>query len=366
MDTGNTIVITRRIQIVVNLSDKELKSEAYKTLYQWRYTCFRAANYIFTHLFLQEQVKELFYLTDETQVKLSDIKKGPDGILTTSKLTTTYQVLSKQFKGKIPMDILGTLNLTLSKHFSNDRAAYLKGEKTLRNYKRDIPIPFKGSNMIKWNETANGKEYTFSLFGIPFRTYFGKDFTDKKVILDKMMMGMVKLCSSSIQLKDNKIFLLAAFRMEKEEHCLDDTVIAEACLSIDYPVMVTIGKSRFTIGNKEEFLHRRLAIQSARQRLQKASAFSRSGKGRKRKMKAVTRCALTEKNYVHNRLHAYSRRLVDICTRHNAATLVLISQQQKEEVAKEDVFLLRNWSYGALKEKIAYKAERAGITVIVE
>jgi hypothetical protein len=35
-------------------------------------------------------------------------------------------------------------------------------------------------------------------------------------------------------------------------------------------------------------------------------------------------------------------------------------------MAKEDAFLLRNWSYFNLKDKITYKAARVGINVIIE
>jgi transposase len=73
-----------------------------------------------------------------------------------------------------------------------------------------------------------------------------------------------------------------------------------------------------------------------------------------------------EKKYITNKLHLYSRRLIDICVKHKAGTLLLINQQEKEAVAKEDEFLLRNWSYYGLKEKIAYKAQKVGITLIVE
>lgn len=366
MDNKDTIVLTRRIQLFVNLDDKELVGNAYKTLYQWQYVCFRAANYIFTHLFLQEQIKDLFYLNDETRVKLADNKKDEDGILTTSKMSTTYQVLSKNFKGEIPMGILSKLNMTLFTNFNNERSAYLKGERSLRNYKRDIPIPFGSVDVKKWQLTEDKRNFTFNLFGIPFRTYLGKDFTDKKVLLDKMLAGMIKLCTSSIQLKDNKIYFLAAFRMEKEKHSLDEKVIAEAALSIDYPVIVTVGKSHYNIGNKEEFLYRRLAIQSARRRLQKAATYNSGGRGCKKKLKVLERFTEAEKNYVNSRMHLYSRRLIDICVKHGAATLILTGQQDKEEVAKEDEFLLRNWSYYTLKEKISYKAEKAGIAIIEE
>ena len=362
----DTIILTRRIQLYINLHDKELISEAYKTLYQWQYTCFRAANYIFTHLFLQEQIKDLFYLNDETRVKLADIRKDENGILTTSKMNTTYQVLVKNFKGEIPMHILGSLNMTLNTNFNNERIAYQKGERSIRSYKRDIPIPFAGTDIKKWQLTEDERNFTFNLFGIPFRTYLGKDFNDKKLLLNKMLAGLVKLCTSSIQLKDNKIYLLAAFRIEKEKHDLDETVVAEASLSIDYPIIVTVGKNRYQIGSKEEFLYRRLAIQSARRRLQKAAKYNNGGRGRKKKLQSFERFAEIEKNYVNSRMHLYSRMLIDICVKHGAATLILTDQQDKEEMAKEDEFLLRNWSYSALKEKISYKAEKARIAVIVE
>lgn len=362
----DTIILTRRIQLQINSSDKEVIKESYQKLYDWRYACFRAANYIFTHLFLQEQIKDLFYLDEGIRVKLADIKKDGNGIFNLSRMGTIYQVLSKNFKGEVPMAIVSNLNTLLFKNFNNERLSYLKGERTLRNYKREIPIPFAGKEVRNWQLTDDQRNYTCTLFGMPFRTYLGRDFSDKKLLLDKMMAGMVKFCSGSIQIKDNKIFLLAAFQMEKQKHSLDAGVIAEASLSIDYPVTVTIGKSHYTIGSREEFLHRRLAIQAARQRFLKGARYNKGGKGRSKKLKALAHYTETEKNYVTSRLHLYSRRLIDICIKHAAATLILTGQQEKEAVAKEDGFLLRNWSYYELKEKISYKAEKAGITIIVE
>jgi hypothetical protein len=359
-------ILTRRIQLFIDSNDKELIGQTYKTLYEWRHICFRAANYIFTHFFLQDQVKELFYLTDETKVKLADITKDVDGILTTSRMNTTYQVLSKNFKGEIPMHILGSLNMTLATTFNYERLAYMKGEKSVRNYKKDIPIPFRGTDIANLSPTENGKNFRFTLFKIPFRTYLGKDFFDKRMLLDNAMKGSVKICTSSIVLDKGKIFLLAAFQQENEHMDLDGGIMAEASLSLEYPIIVRIGKRRYVIGDKEEFLHRRLAIQAARQRIQKASMFNRSGHGRKRKTKALAGYQCNEINYITHKLHVYSRRLIDICVKHKAGTLLLINQQEKEDLAKEDDFLLRNWSYYGLKDKIAYKAKKAGITLIVE
>lgn len=364
--SAGSIILTRKIQLIIDSRDPDFIHQTYETLYNWQYACFRAANYIFTHHFLQEQVKELIYLTEDTKVKLADIKKDSDGILTTSKMNTTYQILARHFKGEIPMHILSSLNMTLTTHFNNEKLLYLKGEKPLRNYKKNIPIPFRGTDITHLRPAANGKSFLFCLFKIPFRTYLGRDVYDKRILLERTLQGSVKLCTSTLKLNKGKIFLLASFQVEKEQKELDSAIIAEASLSLEYPIIVRIGKSRYTIGSKEEFLHRRLAIQSARQRVQKAVTCNCSGHGRHRKLKALNGFHSKEKNYVNHKLHVYSRRLIDICIKHKAATLLLVNQQEKEAAAQADEFLLRNWSYYELKEKISYKADMAGITLIVE
>lgn len=362
----NTIILTRKIQLIIDSNDKQIIRQTYETLYRWRHICFRAANYIFTHRFFQEQVKELIYLTEETKVKLADTKTDAEGILTTSKLNSILQLLSKRFKGQIPIHILSSLNMTLTKHFNNEKQRYLEGERSIRNYKPDLPIPFRGTDITHLRHSDDGRYFCLRLFQIPFRTYLGKDLYDKRQLLEKALKGEVKLCTSSFKLEGPKIFLMAAFRMERDQHSLDKDVIAEASLSLDYPIIVKIGKVRHTIGSKEEFLYRRLAIQAARQRMQQAVINNRSQHGKKRMLKALNRFKGSEHRYIAHKLHLYSRQLIDICIKYQAATLLLVDQGDKEEAAKEDNFLLRNWGYYSLKEKIFYKAAKAGIEVIIE
>jgi transposase len=83
-------------------------------------------------------------------------------------------------------------------------------------------------------------------------------------------------------------------------------------------------------------------------------------------MKSLEDYQHLEKRYVEQKLHVYSRMLIDFCIKHQAATLLLVNQQEKEEIAKADQFLLKNWSYYSLKEKITYKAAKAGMQLIVE
>jgi IS605 OrfB family transposase len=65
-------------------------------------------------------------------------------------------------------------------------------------------------------------------------------------------------------------------------------------------------------------------------------------------------------------LHVYSRKLIDFCVKHQAGTLILLNQEDKIGIAKEQQFVLRNWNYYELTEKIRYKAEKAGIELIVD
>jgi len=360
-----TIMLTRKIQLLIDCDDTEKRRAYYQQLFDWQRLCFRGANYLFSHQFIQDQIKEIVYITEDIKVKLADIKKDPDGILNTSRMNTTYRLLSAYFKGEMPSDIFSNLNNTLIRIYNAERSSYWKGEKSLRSYKRNIPIPFSASQ-IKLRGDDKGRDYKFNLFKIPFRTYLGKDRSDKKVLLQRTMMGTLKLCNSSLKIEKGKLFLLACFEMEKESHRLNESTIAEASLSMEYPITLKVGKENYQIGNKEEFLHRRLAIQAARHRLQRGSTFNKSGKGRKRKLKSLEDYKAKEKQYIQNRLHLYSRRLIDHCVKSQAGTLLLVNQTQKEEVAKEEDFLLRNWSYYGLKEKIAYKATKAGINLIVE
>ncbi|HTR29414.1 MAG TPA: hypothetical protein VMH27_09085 [Puia sp.] len=73
-----------------------------------------------------------------------------------------------------------------------------------------------------------------------------------------------------------------------------------------------------------------------------------------------------EKDYVQQKLHVYSRQLIDLCVKHRAGSLILVGQAEKEAAAVGEEFVLRNWSYYALKEKIQYKANKAGILLITE
>ena len=363
---NSTLKLTRKIQLLVDLPTQKERKEALDKLYQWQNRAFRAANMMVSHLYVQEMIKDFLYLTEKVQYKLADEKKDELGILKCSRIHTTYRAVSNLFKGEIPTNILSNLKQSLYSSFNRDKVKYWSGESSLKNFRRDMAFPFDLEGISGFSYEEEKKAFCFRLFSLPLKTYLGKDYTDKRKLLEQFLKGEIRIRTSHIKLKDGKIFWLPVFEIKKEQYSLKPPVIAEASLSVEYPIVVKSGTGRLTIGSREEFLYRRLAIQASCKRAQKGATFSKSGKGVKRKFKGVNKFHNAESNYVSNRIHVYSRRLIDFCIRHQAGTLILLKQEDKAGIANEEEFVLRNWSYYDLFTKIKYKAEKAGIEVVAD
>lgn len=360
------VTITRKIQLNFVVDDKAELKELYEKIYSWQRIIHRAANYIATHFYMQDQVKEYHYIHEDVKVKLADRLKDETGILTTSRDNTTYQLLSKYYKGECPMGMLSGLNTVIAATYKKEAKYIWAGTQSLRNYKRDVPMPIRRGDISNIIKLEDGN-YQFFVYGITFKTWFGRDDSGNELILDRAMAGEYKLCDSSLQLRNGKLFFLAVLQFEKQTVALDAEKICEAELDIAHPITYRIRKKQFTIGTADEFLHRRLAIQQALRRVQTDARFNRGGKGRQQKMQAIERFTKAEKNYVTTRIHQYTFKLVDACIKNKCGKLVLKNQVVKEEEAKHDKeFLLRNWSYFGMKDKLQYKCNKFGIELIVE
>lgn len=359
-----TMKLARKIQITIDLPTKEQRKEVWEKLYRWQNIYCRAANLIMSHLYVQAMIRDFCYLSEGIMYKLADEKKDPNGMLKCSHSNSTYRMLSHRFKGEIPINILSYLNHELMSKYRKCYMEYFSGTRSLDNFKPDRGFVFgpEGFQRLQYNKEK--KTFCFRLFHIPFNVYVSNRGADKLKCLEQLVNGEVKLCTSRILLQKGKIFWIPVFEISKEVHFLKPDIVAEASLSLEYPISVKIGTRRLHIGNKEEFLHRRLAIQAAHSRTKAGVTYSRGGHGKERKLKALDRFKSLESNYIASRLHEYSRRLVDFCVKHQAATLVLMDMQQNSEIAKEEEFVLRNWSYYELVTKIKYKAEKAGIELI--
>lgn len=394
------MVITRKIEIYICESDKDLRKEFVHTVFSWRDAVRKAANLIVSHKFVQQNVRDFMYLQEDVRERfmivdkqgkakvkfnVSDIlEKGPG----MSEQNVTYRLISSMLKGNVPADIYSCLNQAVAKIFKETVTDVNKGEAALRSYKNNIPIPFSAKSISNIHKAADGHFY-FTLFGVPFACMLGRDRSNNEAIIERCIRGEYKLCSSSIAFqkvisrdtgkKKNKLFLYLCIDIPKKEVELNSKKSMYCYLGLAHPIeynyevqaknIYDSGVKWSYIGTAEEFLYRRVQIQAAMKRCQQNCRYTSGGKGRKRKLQALNRFEEKEKNYVQTKLHTYSRMLVDNAIKNHCGTIVLVNQEPREEEAKVDnqkgePFVLRNWSYYGLKTMISYKAKMVGIEVI--
>jgi hypothetical protein len=371
------MVITRKIEVFVCEADKELRRAYYEKLYANRDIAVKVANMGVSHLFALDNTMP--YLSDEDRERIVFI--GAKGNKAT-KQNAPYVAASEAFKGKADMGMVSCVLQNVQKTYQDDRKHGM-WNRSLRSFKANMPVPFKADRFLnlRFSEYENGEGEKrqgcfFTLMGVPFQMKFGRDRSGNRIIVERVVGGEYKMCTSSLQFDRNKIFLLLCVDIPKKEVELDEGKTMYAYLGVMNPVICTCdvraakeydsGYKWFEIGTKEEFNYRRRQIQEAVRRCQVENLYNNGGKGRKKKCQAIDRWHEKEKNYVATKLHTYSRMLVDLALKHRCGRIVLMNQTHREEEAKEqnaegDSLVLRNWSYFGLKEKIGYKCKMAGI-----
>ena len=377
------MITTRRIEVFICEDDKDLRKEYYDKLYKIRDIARDAANAATSHLFMLDN--SIPYLDDKSKESLRFVgTKGTDA----SRQNAAYCLLSKLFKDTMPgiMDMLSNLAQIVRKNYQEDRK---KGmwNRSLRSYKGNLPIPYQRKSFTNFGfreyTDGEGKTQTgcfFNLAGIPFQMRFGRDRSGNRLIVERVLSGEYKMATSSIKVDGKKVYLLLCVDIPQSEVKLTKGKKLFAFLGVMNPIICTTdvkaykeydsGMKVFQIGTKEEFNYRRRQIQEAVKRCQINNKYSVGGKGRKKKCKAIERWHDKENNYVDTKLHTYSKMLVDLAIKHKCAEIVLMRQEHREDAAKEtntngDNFVLRNWTYFGLKEKIAYKCKKYGIKLTV-
>lgn len=398
------MVITRKIEVFVCESDKELQKTYYQKLYDNRNIAVKVANMAASHLFALDNTMP--YLSEKDQETIEFL--GVKGQAATRK-NAPYVAASNLFKGQADMGMVSSVLQNVQKMYQDDRK---KGmwERSLRSYKFNMPVPFKADRFLnlRFAEYVNGDGDTrtgcfFTLMGVPFQMRFGRDRSGNRLIVERILQQQLfdstsgtegeatgyKMCTSSIafekktdpetEKKKQKIFLYLCVSIPEKKVDLIKNKTMFCYLGLLYPIQYLYenkadsifdsGVQFGTIGSAEEFIYRRTQIQAALRRCQKDSRWSLGGKGRKRKLQALERYKKKEKDYITTRLHAYTRKLIDLAVSNRCDTIHLVNQKPREDQAKKDnekgkPYVLRNWSYYGLKTMIGYKAKMYGIKVI--
>lgn len=417
--------LTRKIELrhcTEGLSEEERIAQK-KLLLHINDNLYRSANNISSKLYLDEHVSSLVWLKHKEYktlcAELAKAKKKNDDVAMSEleeKIKSIEQemtdqekaickyademssrTLSYQFATELELDIyaqiLDRVKEFVHKNYINDKDEVREGNRSIRTYKKGMPIPFPWNNSIKIEafkkeeikEIRNRRdkeEYDFYLNwfnGIRFRLHFGKDRSNNYQIV-KRCMGLDDSCEVYYQLQSSSIkmekkekgfdyYLLLVFDIPKEKYTLNKNVVVGVDLGINVPAYVAtnITEDRKAIGSREHFLNMRMAISRRYRSLQRLQGTA-SGRGRKKKLEPLERLREKERKWVQTQNHLYSRDVVNFAIQVKAATIQMedlsgYGNDEEGNVVEEKKFLRSNWSYFELQTMIKYKAQKVGINV---
>ena len=353
-------IATRKLEIYISETDKDLKKQYYKQLREWVQNGRNYANETITLL-------HSMYFLDKlaNEVKTED-QKSLNEYLDIKKQSLPYRLLSEKYKELLPSCFRAAIGIRVFKHYGDTIKKVLSGAASISSFNANYPLYF----MVKKTVTdlsLDTKGGSFKFKQIPFRFKFGRDRSNNKAIVEKIITGEYVFSDSSIKFEDNKIFLLLTFKSPKKVVALDKNRVLGVDLGLVNPVYVAINTEnsfRMGIGSTDGFLITRLSIQKQRRSIQRALKFSDGGRGRKHKLVKLEDFTEKEKNFATRMNHEYSKRIIDVAIKNNCGT---INIEDLSEFGKDDKnsFVLRNWSYCQLQGFIKYKAKAVGIDVVV-
>jgi len=356
-------IATRKIQIVVNESDPVKRKEYYEQLREISYNSYRYANEIVNINYFNHVLKKGMGNAKNTLTP-KEISEKVSDMYGCSELNSTYKFASEEFKAKLPSYVTATLSNTVSKNFKSDLKDVMRGDKTVRNYRRNMPVPFHNKALRKLSK--DGVDFTFNLFSIPLKTHLGRDRSNNRHILDSIISGEYGLSDSSFKFVKNKLFVYLVFKSPDKKVNLSKENVIGVDLGINIPLYASINNQKSVVlrmGDRESFLNARLSLQKRKRNLQSALKFTKGGRGRTKKLKALDSLRTKERNFVKNYNHKLSKGLIDFALKNDCG---VINIENLSKINKDGYdFILRNWSYFELQNFIKTKAEKYGIVVNV-
>lgn len=273
------------------------------------------------------------------------------------------------------LGMYSTVSMKVKQDFSTAlKNGLAKGERQLPYYKRDFPLMIAG----RFLEFSSDEEDDKTIYKVKFVNKIGfkvilgsKGNRDSFLVetLEKLVASdeHYKICQSQISF-DKKGSIILALTIKKEydnKYIPKEGRVMGVSLGYDIPIMCAFSDStkEYSIGNREEFIEKRIAMQQHYSQLQRSLKAKPGGHGRKAKLANLERYKAKEKNYAKNYNHLLSKQIVDLAEKNKAECIVI--ENITKDVLVEYPVLLRNWSFYQLIEFIKYKAKVLEIPVII-
>lgn len=346
------MIITRKIEIdCKNKVDSPVLQDMLKE-------CRLMANKAMTHFYVCWQ--DMLDTKPEKQ-KIGDYFKEK---YSCAFQTTGYRYLKQSFPDA-PSYLWRDISTGTYQDFRADiKNGLLKGERSLRTY-RNGTLPLYNKNMQFRKEGE--KDYILKwIKGIEFVLVFGKDRSDNKSIVNRIVDGTYKTSGSKI-IKDWRIkkwFLLLCVDIPERDNSLLDDVSVGVDLGIAIPAVCALNKgpARAFIGSSN--LLKRFSMQKKQRTRQKNYIPTNSKHGRQKVDKAIFKMRDKERRFVHSFNHKITREIIKFALKHRASKIITEDLEgYGKEHTKQNQTILRNWSFYELQSMLEYKAKLENIVV---
>ena len=321
---------------------------------------------------LKEERKMLFanFKKQRQTFLRGGIENGPN-----PEQNSTYRVISNDFLDVIPSNILTNLNQNISSTYKAYTLEVERGDRTIPNFKRGIPVPFsiKESGELMLKKREDGSIYIRFPKGLEWDLSFGRDRSNNREIVERVLSGQYEVGNSTIQeSKNKKIFLLLVVKIPKESKVLNSNRVVGVDLGINTPLYAALNDNEyggFSIGSRDQFLKMRMRMAAQKRELQRSLRnTTNGGHGRKQKLQALDRLESKERNWVHLQNHIFSKSIIEYALQNEAGIIQMerltgFGRDKNDEVDDRYKFILRYWSFFELQTMIEYKAKAAGIEV---
>lgn len=298
---------------------------------------------------------------DERMKIINDDFKSKFGVLKDSLSERNVKLTFNN----LPPNVTNSLKNNIKSNWNNEIWDINNGIKSIRSYKKGLPIPISVNSMSfkKDNNNFNFNWRVCKGEDILFKIRLGKDSGNYKLTLDKIVNEILKYSISSIEYKKKKFFLNLCVNDIEKKVGLNTNISLGVDLGIRTPAYIATNElASRPLGNINDFFKVRKAIQRKKEKSKKDAVMSKGGHGRKRKLKAINRNTKTERNFAKTYNHKISKEIIKFALQENAGVIKL-EMLEGYGNKKSNKYILRSWSYFELQQYIKYKAEQLGIIV---
>lgn len=330
---------------------REIKNKSIQ--YCWEYSNFSSDYYKLNHEYPKE--KEILSYTLDGFVN-DKFKTGND--LYSGNCSTTVRSACGEFK--------------------NSRSYFLKGTKSVINYKGNQPLDLHNKAIrfecigkeyyvyLKLLNRPAFKKHNYANTEIRFKVLLYDN--SSKTIVERCIDKIYKISASKLIYNEKKkcwmLNLSYSFSNDSETE-LDKDKILGVDLGIHYPICASInGERKFFKIDGGEIEHTRRKIEARKKSLLKqgiSCGEGRIGHGIKTRNKPVYDIEDKISRFRDTANHKYSRALINYAVNNNCG---IIQMEDLTGITSDSNRFLKNWSYFDLQTKIEYKAQEVGIKVV--